>query len=768
MVRKTTFFLIVIFSLAVLPVSCFIPSPSKIKSTQQRISEFLLTKSFPLEHSTTVYWDNYLIPYIDAKDDGDLFFSIGMVHAHLRLGQMELLRRVSQGRISEMAGPLTSDIDYSIRIINFRRGAVAALRGLDPETRVLLQRYVDGINYYIEHTKELPVEFEGFGFERSYWSMEDVLTIGRLASTDVNWLGWFSMLKMRKNPRWPEIWEKMKKFGGSSQPSFAKEKTAANYFGRLLTDNSRSGSNSFVISPKRSRTGSAMIASDPHLGINTPNIWILMGIKSPSFHAVGMMIPGLPFMGIGRNRNIAWGGTNMRSASSDLYNVNGEPLTDHNETIKIRWWPDETVDIRESRMGPILSDAPLLSVPDGMTLALKWVGHDSSDELTAFLKMNRAHNWKEFRDAFQSYAVSGQNFLYADDKGNIGQILALRLPLRKSPPGEDFIRDAKNPEDQWDGFIMQKDLPYAHNPDRGFLVSSNNLPVKMDPAVGYLFSANDRVRRISRLIEDSGKLGLNDLSRIQQDVFSIVGFKLKTLIIERVDRVKLTDVFQGSDPEYFKALKNWDGKYTAESKGALAYQVLLSNLVDNYYKEEYGEDFAMTVSSVEGGQEIILAEMQSMNDATFERVIRASFYDGQADFYDFKNWGDMHRLRVSHPFGMIPVIGSSEYRFEEIPAPGSISTVDKTSHRITNRRNYTSYGANARQVSILNDPDANYFVLLGGQDGWMKADNNVDQIPLWFKGKYIQLPLTMKKVRRKFPHVVRMESENEVTTANKD
>ena len=154
-----------------------------------------------------------------------------------------------------------------------------------------------------------------------------------------------------------------------------------------------------MVGGAHSRSGAALIASDPHLGLLLPNTWLLVGMKSPSFHMVGMMVPGLPFMALGRNPDIAWGGTNLRSANSDLFDISGLPASDitvRREPLAVRWWFDRELQIRETRFGPVISDAPMLPMPDGEMLALRWIGHDASDELTAMLRMNRARNWEEF------------------------------------------------------------------------------------------------------------------------------------------------------------------------------------------------------------------------------------------------------------------------------------------------------------------------------------------------------------------------------------
>jgi len=207
---------------------------------------------------------------------------------------------------------------------------------------------------------------------------------------------------------------------------------------------------------------------------------------------------------VGRNKSIAWGGTNMRSASSDLYELTSKQLdnvTTRTEKIKVRWWKDKKVEIRMSEIGPVLSDIPFFLKNNDKIFAMKWVGHQPTDEYSSFYNLNKATNWDEFRTAFESYGVSGQNFLYADVEGHIGMLPAVKIPNRQQQRPDDFLLNPNNPHQQWNGLIGTLELPFAFDPEPGFLVSANNRPFEYNPPLGYFFSANDRVDRLIEIFE---------------------------------------------------------------------------------------------------------------------------------------------------------------------------------------------------------------------------------------------------------------------------
>jgi len=393
-----------------------LPAP---QTTQERLAAFP-RGGLGLERPVTIYWSQEQIPFIEAETDHDAAFALGLVHGHLRLGQIEVLRHISQGRISEVAGPFGElrEVDRALRILDFGKTSHEVYINMPAETKAFLEAFVAGLNHYQGTVAELPHEYALMGIGRRPFRPEELLTLGRLASVDTSWMVWFRLMALRNHPDWQRIWGRALEGGTASSPSFDFERNLAlQQFNDILAGTGRVGSNSFALGGARTHSGAAIIASDPHLGTGLPNIWLLAGLKSPSFHMVGFMLPGLPCVAVGRNEDIAWGGTNLRSAASDLIDVSGLPadqITSREENLGVRWWRDETLTIRETPYGPIISDAPMLPKRDGEEFALKWIGHMPSDELTAMLDMNRARNWNEFRDYLEPFSISAQNFIYAD------------------------------------------------------------------------------------------------------------------------------------------------------------------------------------------------------------------------------------------------------------------------------------------------------------------------------------------------------------------
>ena len=483
-----------------------------------------------------------------------------------------------------------------------------------------------------------------------------------------------------------------------------------------------------------------------------PNFWVVVGYRSPGYRAVGLTIPGVPVIVVGRNEDIAWGGTNMLSLSSTFYdisNIQDAVLDQREENIRVRWWFDRTVTVRDSMLGPVISDSPLLRKHSLPQLALMWRGHRPSDELSPFLAVNRAATWEEFRQAFAPYAVSGQNMLYADARGNIGLVPAVEFAPAAGTANQKFVADPSDPLHRWSLALKSTDLPAIENPAQGYLVSTNNQPVKTEPPLSLFGNSNDRYVTLSELIERSNPVSVDDLKHFQQEVYSASSLSLARAIVARSPEAT------EKTGKLLSSLRQWDGRYTVESKGAAALELTAYHLAAIYYPKRYGKPITKYLLRSPSVYTFLLQDIES---GALTDTVPDALRSAAADFSDHPTWGDLHVLKLSHPLGNVPLIGR-KYRFGEYPAPGSTNTLMKRAHPLSNEKQSVTYGANARHISDLSDPDANLFVLVGGQDGYWGSDNYLDLFQLWQKNEYVRVPLRIETVRKTFAVGMKLQPE---------
>ena len=709
----------------------------------------------PVSQEVVIHWNPHAIPFITAKTDKDLAFTIGFLHAHLRIDQLEILRRISKGRVSEITGPipLTQKVDKGIRLLNFVGAGKTSLQKMKGESLEWLSQFTKGLNWYITHVKPKPVTNKFIGQKLKPYKIEELLAISKLASADLNWALYISFLRQADNNN--NLEKSFLNFINNSKPSVPSyynlpslPKGAKNQTPSLLKAFeflSRSGSNSLVVSAKKSETGAGLIANDPHVGTVLPNFWLIMGLKSPSYHVVGLMIPGLPFIGTGRNPHIAWGGTNIRGISSHLYNVShlkDKDFTTRTEVIKQRAWFSKKIQIRETAFGPVITDFEFLrSKKFFKTVALNWLGQTDSDELNSFLKVMKSKNWTDFKQAFKSYKVPALSMLYTDTKGNIGLVPAYGQPVLKKP--EHTLKLIKQTANPIVGVLPPTKNLKVYNPPEGFIASANNKPF-LKPSIPFSFkySNNERINRLKQLAKQKTKLNIEDLKALQQDVFSKQSYKLNRVFLKAIK----------NNPELnknplIKTLKTWTGHYHSHSSQAVIFYSFMSALWSAYKQEKLIAQKDMLYSDY--FKELLTDWIPTVPPNKMYPLVKNSLAQVNKTFLKYPTWGDFTLHTQDTILGRIPVIGS-KFNLKSYPARGENGTLDKKGRALNHKQAKVYYGSSARHISDMSHSDNNYFVLNGGQDSWLLNQNLGDQTILWLKGEYIKVPLNLKKVSQEF------------------
>lgn len=726
------------------------------KSFEQRMQDFP-QDSLPLEGKAEIRWNEFQVPFIKAESDKDCAMLLGMTHAHLRLGQMYLFREVVNHRLAKHAGPLATSIDHTLLTMNLFAAVDSIESNMDTETKLWLTSFVQGINLYQERMNELPLELKALNLQMQDWTLKDIIKIGRLISADVNWFSWFSYLKLQEKPGWDSFWKKLVSSGGGTALSTQaySQNSQEKILAELLGGMSKSGSNAFVLGADKTKSGSAIMASDPHLGLTLPNMWLIVGYECPSYHVLGLMFPALPMVLVGRNEHISFSGTNMRAASSDLYELSPEQMTQISSTyhtIEVKGWFDKKIKLRKHEIGPIISDAPLFK-GSNKTIAMRWVGHSYSDELSATLRMNKAKNWNEFVSSFENYAVSGQNYLYADGNANIGLLPAVKIPIRDYEKPSALVFSATDQSKAWQGHLSSSDLPHIYNPESGFISSANNQPVKANTPLGFFFSSDDRVQRMNSVILSKDKLDFEDIRLLHSDTFVESAQRTKVELLKQMQKLNPDTRPKGFELIY-QNLSDWDAHYRADSKAPVIYQILLYYFAKDYYAYKYDKEYVQSLLGSDLLNDIFLHDIQTGDPNVVEKSLLKALrktYDKQKRF---ATWGDMHQMELSHNFGRIPLIGK-RFRFGSHPVGGTTNSLMKTAHSLNTKKHSSSYGANARFITFMDDENQNYFVLMGGQDGWVGSSGLYDQVAMWRKGEYMRIPLKWTEVEKEF--LYRME-----------
>lgn len=717
-------------------------------SLQDRLA-MLPQVAAPIQAPVRIFWSEEAIPYIQATRSSDLPFALGVVHAHLRRVQMELLRHVVQGRLAELLGPLVVELDELLRLLDLDRAVPQMLQSMDPATLEWTQRYVDGVNWQARHSAKRPADARWLGLRFDEpWTVADVLAVGRLASAEVSLARKLGLLGLYQEPGFAEYRQRLQGFEAKAKSSFDPSQTQATLF--PLSHLSKIGSNSYVVAPERSATGAALIANDPHLGYLLPNLWVLVAYDAPQGRVVGLSLPGVPAVAVGRNTHLGFGGTNMAAYSHALYRLPADAaLQLRTEHLRVRGWLDRSLTLPQSDWGPVLSAASALDDLQLPPLALTWRGHSASSELRSFIQASHAVNGQAFRRSFAGYAVAGQNLLYADDQGNIGQIMALEHIPAAARNGALLVEPAAAAQD-WE--VQHRDaleLPAARNPEQGFLVSSNNQPFAQSPPLSATGNQNDRFSRLESQLRQRDAIRVEDLQALQQDVFHASALATSRRLLAQLGADSSLQLSQ-TQQAWQQALADWDGHFAVQSRGASAYFRAVSALLDHYYQPLWGAPIREHFESSLALHSIIDEDLQA---GRISAEVLARSVDQAAAQWKGQPWGELHRLRLQHPLGRIPLIGR-RWRIGDFAIPGNNATVWKSASNWSGGRHEVFFGAQARHISDLSDPDHNWFVLLGGQDGWWGSAHFADQVDRFLSGELIQVPLRPATVAERFPHQI--------------
>jgi penicillin amidase len=584
-----------------------------------------------LSAAVTVIRDRWGVPHITATTEHDLAFAQGYVTAQDRLFQMEVNRRVAEGRLAEIFGRGPDDgvlnLDRLTRTLDLFAAAEGELAATDAAVRATLTAYADGVNAFIRaHRDRLPLEFTILGFAPEPWRPVDTLAFGRVEALtlDSTWQTKYSRALLLGHgldaatvsalfPSYPLTnpalltahgtaapLERQPGQGGVSQRSMPDPGPAATRlaFARLAAAPPRAdalartllggiadalGSNDWVVDGTRTASGKPLLANDPHLGISEPAIWYEVALRSPQTDVIGFSFPGTPGVIIGHNRDIAWGVTNVGADNADLYmetlDPSGHPgqyeylgawlpLATRQESVRVRGEARPlTFSVRSTQHGPLLNDAVSDLTGYATPVALKWTALQPGYQFAGFFQLDQATGWASFQAALQHVSIS-QNFVYADANGNIGYQMSGLLPIRSA--ANDTLPVAGDVADhEWQGYVPFSQMPSLFDPPTHVIATANNqiVPDSFPAYVASNWDAGFRARRIVDQLAGATGLTASDYAALQNDVYAIPAATLAPIYATAAAAA-------GADGAVAaKMLGAWDDRMTRDSAAAALYEV---------------------------------------------------------------------------------------------------------------------------------------------------------------------------------------------------
>lgn len=591
-----------------------------------------------LTNPVTVGFDSNGIPVVEADSDEAVFFTQGYLHASERMWQMELQRRLVNGRLSEVFGRHSVSSDIWLRTLGLDRAAQASWQSFSESAKAALDAYARGVNAWLKANPKPGAEFLLFEVEPEPWRPVDslawqklfALNLGLNLFDEVNRLAALKQLPGKKlktfyrhDPDYQGL-ELLKSRALVSRNSVDEYRfdswsaLAQTFIYDWHIGGKNVGSNSWVISGQYTRSGNPLLSNDPHLTIQQPSPWYAMQLKGDKLDATGMSMVGLPGIILGKNQDIAWGASSLMADQQDLYVLDiplggsdvyiteqgPKPLVYREETIHIR--PDQPeflhhrkkplkIQVRETEFGPVVSD--VLSDTD-YDLALRWTALEADDRsFEAFFNLQYAADWSSFREALSLLKSPGLHFVYADNHGNIGAQVAAQLPVRGH--GHGILPNlAALTGHHWLEFTPFEQLPSQYNPASGFLLAANNeIAAAPGVTISHEWASDSRKDRISQMIQRFIKRGdgltVEDMALMQNDLVDVGAQSLLGLLSNE----RLAQLLKNNAPqqiakmasEAHKLLSQWQGEFTKDSAAASIYFYWREALTKAIYSHQPGQ-----------------------------------------------------------------------------------------------------------------------------------------------------------------------------------
>jgi len=723
--------------------------------------------------------DRWGVPHIYANDEHDLLFAQGFVQAQDRLWQMEANRRLAAGRLSEVIGEKTLEVDRWMRTIGLMRAAEREVAASDAKTRELLQTFADGVNAYMERQKgRLPVEFRVLGIEPAPWRPADSIAWAKMMafSGGKNWqeeVVRAMLIQTLGKARFESLW-------GLNRPGTPTIVPEGLRFSSLWPVKSAAdspclwalggASNNWTVHGSLTETGLPMLANDMHLPVGIPCIWYEMHLSGGGFDVAGLTLPGVPLVVAGHNRDLAWGITFALTDCQDVFLEKLDP--DHGrymykgqwqemnrvrETIRVKGGKTQVLhDVWETRHGPIISaQAPEARLGE-YALALRWSGNDPGNMLEPLLRMNLGKDWAEFSAAAKRWSEPAVNFVYADREGNIGYVLGSRVPIRAGGNGMGPF-EGWTDDNEWLGYLDPARKISFLNPERGFAVTANNRVA--GPEYPYYLSGDYmygfRAARITDVLEKGGAISLEAMGRLQGD--------LKSLEAERV--ISALEGVQVSSPEareLLSRLRSWDRVLRPESAEGAIYSVYFYRLLENTFRDEMGDladrffgrgliPTAPINMFVEHSRTILMNMLHEPDNVWFDDVqtpkretladqlekslaetaafLAKELGSGPAGW----RWGRLHQAEIEHPLGRAKPLDRL-FNLGPFELGGHFATVWQSSTLPGPDFRLEGWTASNRHVYDLKDWDRSLAAIVPGQSGMVGSPHYDDQMEMWLKG----------------------------------
>ncbi|MGB5820531.1 MAG: penicillin acylase family protein [Saonia sp.] len=746
-----------------------------------------------LSNEVQVYYDTYGIPHIYATKEEDAFRTLGYVHAQDRLWQMELLRRIARGGLSEVFGADLIRTDKFFLSLGIDEASSKTVANLDTNSPViqLSQAYLDGINEFIA-TGPTPIEFYLTGIDKAPFSLKDIYnTMGYmgfnfaqahktdpLLTTIKDKLGvaYLTDLEISIDPatiqikNYPEQKEQDQEVIAGSITAMVSEAL------KELPVPLFVGSNSWVIGPDKTKNGKVIFANDPHIGFAQPSVWYEAHIQTPTYEKYGYHLAGIPFPLLGHDWDLAYGLTMFQNDDLDFYYEENHPSDSTKYKTKGGWSPyhtlSKTIKVKDSEdvqfsyrttaRGPVL-DGIVDQISGHRPVSMSWIYTKVENKLMdALYDMAYAGNLNEFQKALPQIHAPGLNVMYGDAKGNIAWWASAKLYQMPDSVHTKLLIDSSFGNNEPLRYLDFSENPHAINPPWNYVYSANNQP---DSIVGKLYPGyylpENRAKRIVQLLEPKNDWDQRLASEMIIDVTSSINPSIIRNLAKAIKIKELTDV----QIKELDRLSAWKGDYPLESVEAVIFHRWIYFFLKNTFSDELGEELFQQflaahfhkrlIAPMSGKQRSVWWDNQNTKDIqeTQQDIIHDSYVQAleslEKDMGEDMSqwtWDKVHTLEHNHPIGRVAALRSF-FNVGPFPVHGSREVINNLAFPYTEDGFYkVSAGPSTRRIIDFSDVENSISILPTGQSGNPFSRYYRDQAKMYVRGEFRKMMLNKQEI----------------------
>ena len=740
-----------------------------------------------LKNEVEVFYDEYGVPHIYAQNELDARRALGYVHAQDRLWQMELIRRLAAGRLSEMFGEKLIKTDKFFSGLGIEEASEETIQQLDKdsESYQLSIAYLDGINQFI-NKGSTPVEFYLLGIDKEEYTLKDMYNV-------FGYMSFSFAIAHKTDPLLTEIKEKLgdnylrelnipilknttvikNQQNGVIESGFA---AAINDIYEQLPISPFIGSNSWVIGGDKTKNGKVIFANDPHIGFAQPSVWYQSHIKTPNYEIYGYNLALTPFPLLGHNRKYAYGLTMFENDDVDFYFEENNPENENQyktpngyesysllqKEIKVKDAETLRYDIKVSKHGPIMNDI-ISHINDDRPIAMDWIYTKFPNKmLEASFTMSHAGSLGQFKEGAGMIHAPGLNVMYGDADDNIAWFASAKLYKFKNEISSKLILNGNSNDDQKE-YLAFSDNPQAINPSWNYVYSANNQP---DTIAGILYPGyylpEDRAKRIVNLLEEKNDFSKEDVMQMINDVTSPITPLIIQEVLESITMVQFSD----NEKMAMYILQNWDGNYNLESVAPTIYNRFLYEFLVNTYKDEMGKAFdqfintpiqkknvaiQITKPNSVWWDDVTTPDIKEIRQDILARSIKnaISFLEGQlGNSVENWTWSKVHTVEYKHSIGEVPSL-RKYFNVGPLKSAGGNEVINNQLFKLDSTGYYKVHsGPSTRRIIDFSDIENSMSILPTGQSGNPLSDHYDDQAEKYNKGEFVPMLLNDIEIKR--------------------